>query len=93
MAEKMRSQQDYTIAWICALPLEAAAACVVLDEIRLELAQATSDHKVYTLGAVSGQNKVIACLPSGAYGIVSTAVVATKILSKFSRIKIGRAHV
>ncbi|KAL4950439.1 hypothetical protein BDW69DRAFT_187374 [Aspergillus filifer] len=89
MAKQMRNQQDYTIAWICALPVEAAAACAMLDETHPRLPQLTSDHNVYTLGAVSGQNIVIACLPSGAYGTISAAIVTTQILSTFTAIRFG----
>ncbi|KAG2421570.1 hypothetical protein HFD88_005545 [Aspergillus terreus] len=89
MAEIARNHTDYTIAWICALPLEAAAACAMLDEIHPKLPQPKSDHNIYTLGAVSGHNIVVACLPLGAYGTISAAVVATQTLSTFTEVRFG----
>ncbi|KAL2834587.1 hypothetical protein BJY01DRAFT_259536 [Aspergillus pseudoustus] len=89
MAGKVMNLRDYTVAWICALPLEAAAASAMLDELHPRLPQLTSDHNAYTLGAVSGHNIVIACLPSGMYGTVSAAIVATQILSTFTAIRFG----
>lgn len=59
------SHDDYTVAWICALPLEMAAAKVMLDEIHGSLPQPSTDHNNYTLGRRAGHNVVVACLPSG----------------------------
>ncbi|KNG83199.1 hypothetical protein ANOM_008823 [Aspergillus nomiae NRRL 13137] len=44
------TRDDYTVAWICALPLEMAAAKVMLDEVHPPLPQPETDHNVYTLG-------------------------------------------
>lgn len=68
---------SYTVAWICALPLELAAAKVFLDEVHPRLPQPNSDHNVYTLGSIGGHNIVVVCLPAGVYGTTSaTAAVA-----------------
>ncbi|KAA8643700.1 uncharacterized protein ATNIH1004_010474 [Aspergillus tanneri] len=74
------TRDDYTVAWICALPLEMAAAKVMLDEIHPPLPQPQSDHNVYTLGSVNGHNVVVACLPSGVYGTISATAVASHML-------------
>ncbi|KAL4981636.1 hypothetical protein BDW68DRAFT_196207 [Aspergillus falconensis] len=89
MPEQQRRQTDYRIAWVCALPLEAAAARAMLDEVHPRLPQLTNDQNVYTLGAITGHNIVIACLPSGAYGTISAAVVITQLLSTFTEVKFG----
>ncbi|KAL4820487.1 hypothetical protein BDW67DRAFT_192467 [Aspergillus spinulosporus] len=89
MPERQRRQTDYRIAWVCALPLEAAAAQAMLDEVHPELPQLAHDQNVYTLGAVAGHNIVIACLPSGSYGTISAAVVMTQLLSTFTEVKFG----
>ncbi|KAL4864733.1 hypothetical protein BDV12DRAFT_200811 [Aspergillus spectabilis] len=89
MPEQERRHEDYKIVWVCALPLEAAAARAMLDEIHPNLPQPTSDHNVYTLGALSSHNIVIACLPSGAYGTISAAIVVTQMLSTFTKISFG----
>ncbi|KAI9927541.1 hypothetical protein MW887_003159 [Aspergillus wentii] len=86
---KARSHDDYTVGWICALPLEMAAAKARLDELHPPLAQPRHDHNSYTLGAISGHNIAIACLPSGIYGTTSAAVVADQMQSTFGSIRFG----
>lgn len=65
------TRDDYTVAWICALPLEMAAAKAMLDELHAPLSQPPTNHNTYTLSTLSGHNVVIACLPSGVYGTTS----------------------
>ncbi|KAH8811167.1 putative kinesin light chain [Xylogone sp. PMI_703] len=79
MSALVRTHEEYTIAWICALPLEAAAAIAMLDQIHPKLSQPTGDDNAYTLGEISGHNIVIACLPSGVYGTTSAATVTAQI--------------
>ena len=55
--------EEYTIGWVCALPIERAAAEEMLDEEH-GLPQDRNDTNVYTLGRISGHNVVIACLPA-----------------------------
>ncbi|KAI9037125.1 uncharacterized protein KD926_000842 [Aspergillus affinis] len=83
------SHNDYMIAWICALPLEMAAAKVMLDETHPPLHQPKSDSNAYTLGSISGHNIVVACLPSGIYGITSAAVVLANMLPTFPSLRFG----
>lgn len=80
---------NYTIGWICALPLEMAAAKLMLDNVHPKLSQARYDHNAYLLGDIAGHNVVVACLPSGVYGTTSAAVVAQQMLSTFPSIRIG----
>ncbi|KAJ5378060.1 Tetratricopeptide-like helical [Penicillium cataractarum] len=80
---------DYTVAWICALPLEMKAAKLMLDKNHPGLSQSSHDHNAYTLGSVSGHNVVIACLPSGVYGTTSAAVVLAQMLPTFPAIRFG----
>ncbi|KAN0070804.1 hypothetical protein V8E54_010969 [Elaphomyces granulatus] len=83
------SHDYYTVAWICALPLEAAAAKAMLDNIHPQLSQPASDDNAYTLGEISGHNIVVACLPSGVYGIASAATVAAHMRITFPSIRFG----
>jgi hypothetical protein len=70
--------EDYTVGWICALPLEKAAAKAALDEIHEKpQKQLSNDHNVYTLCRIGDHNVVIACLPAGRYGTNPAATVAT----------------
>jgi nucleoside phosphorylase len=82
-AKNLLSHNDYTVAWICALPLEMAAAAAVLDKCHERLSQPSSDQNTYTLGEISGHNVVIVCLPSGVYGTTSATAVAVQMLSTF----------
>jgi hypothetical protein len=77
------THEDYTVAWICALPLEAAASKAMLDKIHPQLSQPAGDDNAYTLGEISGHNIVMACLPSGVYGTISAATVAAHMRPHF----------
>src|SRR5271170_4922975 len=82
--------EDYTVGWICALPLEAAAATAMLDEIHEKPRRRHSnDHNDYTLGRIGEHNVVIACLPAGVYGTNTAVVVATQMQSSFESIRVG----
>lgn len=83
------SHDDYTVGWICALPLEMAAAKLILDAIHPGLPLPTTDQNTYLLGNIGEHNIVIACLPSGAYGTISAAAVAMQLLSSFHSIRFG----
>lgn len=85
----MFTHGSYTVAWVCALPLELAAAKAVLDEIHPSLPQNKSDQNVYTLGSASGHNIVLACLPSGVYGTISAAAVVSHLMSTYPNIRFG----
>lgn len=80
----------YTVGWICALPVEFTAARAVLDEEHdRPHDQLPSDWNTYCLGRIESFNIVITCLPVGGYGVVSAAVVATRMLQTFQGIKFG----
>ncbi|PYH31487.1 TPR-like protein [Aspergillus neoniger CBS 115656] len=81
------SHNDYTVAWICALPVELAAAQALLDETHDQLPAGPNDANVYTLGCICGHRIVLTCLPSGVCGTISAAVVATQLLSTFHSIQ------
>lgn len=87
--EARLSHKDYTVGWICALPLEMAAAKTMLDLTHSDLPQAKSDNNSYVLGEVARHNVVIACLPAGVYGTTSATSVAKDMLSTYTEIKIG----
>ncbi|OJJ05347.1 hypothetical protein ASPVEDRAFT_86701 [Aspergillus versicolor CBS 583.65] len=84
-----RWHNEYSVGWICALPIEMAAARAMLDKVHPRLQQPRDDHNTYILGQVSGHNVVIACLPSGIYGTVSAAVIAKQMLLTFQSIHFG----
>ncbi|PIG85755.1 kinesin light chain 1 and [Aspergillus arachidicola] len=83
------TRDDYTVAWICALPLEMAAAKAMLDEVHPPLPQPGTDHNVYILGSVSSHNVVVAPLPSGVYGTISASTVVSHMVSTYPNIRFG----
>jgi nucleoside phosphorylase len=90
MAVSILKNQEYTVGWICALPLEMAAAKAMLDELHgRPREQHKSDQNTYFLGRIGPHNIVIACLPAGVYGTTSAATVAAQMLSSFESIRIG----
>lgn len=89
MSVQIPDLQTFTVGWICALPLEMAAARAVLDEFYGRPQDGpTHDHNNYLLGRIGAHNVVIACLPAGSYGTSSAATVAAKMLSRFA-IRVG----
>jgi nucleoside phosphorylase len=66
-----------------------AAARAVLDEVYDDLPVQPNDNNAYTLGKIGNHNVVIACLPSGQYGIASASTVAVQLLSTFYQVKFG----
>ncbi|KAL2862506.1 5'-methylthioadenosine/S-adenosylhomocysteine nucleosidase family protein [Aspergillus lucknowensis] len=89
MVQTRLSHHDYTIAWICALPLEMAGAKAMLDEIHPDLPARPNDQNAYVLGTIRSHHVVVACLPSGVYGTTSAATVAAHLLSTFPAIQFG----
>lgn len=81
--------EDYTVGWICALPIEMAVAVGMLDERHDSLPQDSRDHNIYTLGRIGLHNVAIACLPAGVMGVTSAARVAGQMLSTFTRLRFG----
>ncbi|KAJ0420271.1 hypothetical protein BJY00DRAFT_141637 [Aspergillus carlsbadensis] len=82
------THDDYTVAWICALPLEAAAARAMLDKTHSPLPQIT-DPNAYEIGELNGHRIVIAYLPNGVYGTVSAATVISRMRLTFPRLRFG----
>lgn len=83
------THDDYTVALICAVPIELAAAMIMLDEEDSHLAAHPSDSNTYTLGRIGEHNVVIACLPTGHIGASSAATLATHMKERFNMIRFG----
>ncbi|KAJ5216887.1 hypothetical protein N7468_009895 [Penicillium chermesinum] len=81
----------FQIGWICALPIEAAAAGEMLDEkFGILDEQDAADSNTYTLGRIGKHHVVIACLPGGQYGTTTATTVANNMLRTFSKsLRIG----
>jgi nucleoside phosphorylase len=90
MAPSLR-HDDYTVGWVCALPVELAAAQEMLDEEHpdLEHDATDNDENLYALGSIGGHNVVIVCLPAGRIGNNPAASVATQMRATFKKIRFG----
>jgi nucleoside phosphorylase len=87
---KQLANRDYTVGWICALPVEYVAAQEFLDEEHDDPEEISpQDNNDYTLGRIGKHNVVIAVLPKGQYGLVNAATVATDLLQSFPSIRFG----
>jgi nucleoside phosphorylase len=88
MTRRLR-REEYTVGWVCALPVELAAAQEMLDEEHEDLEKDENDNNLYALGQIGGHNVVLACLPAGQTGIGSAAAVATQLKATFKWIRFG----
>lgn len=88
MARQLR-REDYTVRWVCALPVELAAAQEMLDEEHDTPRYDAHDTNLYTCAYVSEHNVVIACLPEGQTGTNSAVAVAVQMKSTFSSTRFG----
>ncbi|KAL3473405.1 nucleoside phosphorylase domain-containing protein [Aspergillus californicus] len=86
---KKHSRTDYTVAWICALPLEMAVAQAMLDEVHETLPVHPTDPNHYVLGKIQAHSIVVVCLPSGVYGTNPAAAVATNMLYTFPKLRVA----
>jgi nucleoside phosphorylase len=90
MARQLR-RDDYTVGWVCALPVELAAALEMLDEEHHDLERdlADNDENLYALGSIGGHNVAIVCLPAGRIGNNPAASVSTQMRATFKAIRFG----
>jgi nucleoside phosphorylase len=90
--ERLDSHEQYTVAWIAALPHERAAATAMLDERRDKpkvFEQSPEDTNAYTWGRIGDHNVVIASLPAGEYGTTIAATTANTLRFVFPHIRLG----
>jgi nucleoside phosphorylase len=90
MNRRRLSTGAYTVGWICALPIELAAAQQMLDEEHGHpIEDSAANPDIYTFGRICNHNVVLACLPAGRLGTHYAATVATRMTSKFTSIRFG----
>ncbi|RPA75233.1 hypothetical protein BJ508DRAFT_418228 [Ascobolus immersus RN42] len=86
--ESPHNNDQYTIGWICAIPVEQKAACLVLDKIHGKPKSVHStDRNVYCLGEIDGHFIVIPILPK--MGNLSSGRVARDMLLTFKKLRLG----
>jgi nucleoside phosphorylase len=83
-----REHRDYTVGWICALPIELTAAIAMLDTRHQPLSKHAKEKNAYAVGSIGYHNVVITCLPAGMIGNNSAASVATEMEYSFPNISI-----
>ncbi|KAJ5719270.1 hypothetical protein N7493_007725 [Penicillium malachiteum] len=89
MADKGCFSRDrYTVGWLCALPVEFAAAKVMLDEVHEDCIAEPETDSTYQLGRIGEHNIVIACLPESQIGTSSAAAVANWMKLTFTSIRV-----
>ncbi|KAF2238004.1 hypothetical protein EV356DRAFT_573601 [Viridothelium virens] len=89
MPKRRLNLGEYTVGWICALPIELAAATEMLDEEHKSPPPDQSDPNLYTLGRIGDHNVVLVCLSAGQIGGSSAAAVAARLKSKFKSFQFG----
>ena len=87
--QKTFPKEQYTLAWVCALPLEMSAAIAMLDDVHLEKRRHTTDTNAYVLGSIGHHNVVILCLPVEQYGTVKAAQAITHAIRTFPSIELA----
>ncbi|KAB8245030.1 hypothetical protein BDV35DRAFT_394293 [Aspergillus flavus] len=76
------SVEDFTIGWICPLPLEYASAKSMLDELY-------DESEEHTTGRIYNHEIVITCLPAGQMGTNAAAAVTARMVSSFPSLKVS----
>jgi nucleoside phosphorylase len=86
---RVHQPEDYTVGWVCALPVELAASRKMLDEVHANCEQHSQDSNVYTLGRIMSHNIVMACLPHASMAAVPAAEVAVQMRISFPALRFG----
>ena len=88
MAKRHRpSREDYTVGWVCTLPIELATAQEMLDEEHEKFDHVASSTNIYTPGQIGEHNVIITCLPDGQMGTNPATAVAAQMMSTFTSIQ------
>ena len=56
MARRRLRREEYTVGWVCALPIELAAAQEMLDDEHEDLEHDENDNNLYSLGRIGDQS-------------------------------------
>ena len=81
-------REDYTVGWLCALPLsELVAARCMLDYEHEPLESLPDDQNAYFYGSIGQHNVVICSLPGGIPGKVSAAIQAESLRKSFNHLR------
>ncbi len=89
MSAPCPDRDDYSVGWICALPVELKAARAMLDEQYELPMQRHSDNNSYTVGRIGVHNVVIAVLPAGRIGTNPASTIGSDMSSSFANLRFG----
>ncbi|KAE8133631.1 hypothetical protein BDV38DRAFT_296018 [Aspergillus pseudotamarii] len=86
----MASRDDYAVGWVCARPIEVAAAKATLDCVHDNLPPDpnSDDNNNYILGSLQGHNVVVAYPNPGLCGQTSVADVATQLHASYTSVRL-----
>ncbi|KAF5662744.1 ankyrin repeat [Fusarium heterosporum] len=85
----MTTRHNYTVGWVCALPIEAAAAKAVLDCVH-DISphdRIPDDNNSYIFGNLRGHNVVVACPNSTLSAVTPLADVMTQLQASYPSIR------
>ncbi|KAI0534365.1 hypothetical protein GGR58DRAFT_520462 [Xylaria digitata] len=80
---------DYTVAWLCALPVERDAAISMLDNQHESLPVPPQDHHTYILGSIGSHNIVIPDLPERRIHNSAISTVVPQMLKTFPAVRMS----
>ncbi|OLN95527.1 Kinesin light chain 4 [Colletotrichum chlorophyti] len=80
---------DFTVGWVCALPIELAAATEMMDQEFADMPAHPTDSNIYSFGRIGKHNVVAACLPAGQMGTNQAATVASQMRISFPSLRFG----
>lgn len=82
------NHDDYTVAWIAVLPIEAEAAVGMLDKQHQgHFVSVRGDDYIYIGGEINGHNVVVATWPAGQnYGVGAAAALVNQVKTRFQNI-------
>jgi nucleoside phosphorylase len=85
---RILNHDDYTIAWLAVLPIEAEAALGMLDKQHNgQFESVRGDDYIYVGGEINGHNVVVATWPAGQnYGVGAAAALVNQVKARFSNI-------
>ncbi|GES58630.1 purine and uridine phosphorylase [Aspergillus terreus] len=81
--------QDYTVAWIAPLAIEAAAALQLLDEHHGTAGRKPGQTLLYHLGRMGAHNIAIASFPAGECGIGVAGAMVAEMKRDLPNLEIG----
>ncbi|KAF6817824.1 NACHT and ankyrin domain protein [Colletotrichum sojae] len=80
---------EYTIGWVCALPVKTTAARIFFDEAYDPPRVRGHDNNSYHVGKIDDHKVVIATLPKWEYGLSSATAAVKDMIHTYHNIRVG----